>query len=194
MAGMKRLADARELWPVLKRRIFSRETVITYESPEVASSPQVNSSIEVRRATYSLIEDLGWFHRDWECEVFRRFLDAGHIGYLAYVNGLCVHRSWFVPGPEQVREHWSRIRLLAPDEGFVHYCKTAEEARGMGVFPAVLGQISREHGSRHTTMAVDEDNFGSRRAAAKAGWIPVAETTYTVLLGVPARRRRPVRS
>lgn len=182
-ARLKRLRSS------LAMRAFCRESIMLYKAPPSPSRiPQ--SRLEVKHASSSRLPDLAWFHELQELEVFRRFLAQGHVGYLAYLDGQCVHRSWYIPGPASIREHWSQVRQIGPGEGFVHYCKTAEAARGQGVFPLVLATIAKEQGESRVTMAIATENAASRHAAGKAGWTPVAETAYAVTLGVRRQRRR----
>lgn len=187
MAHIQRVGSA------LARRTYTRETLLIYAAPEVPTTLQP-PPVVVRRATHPLVQDLAGFHHPYELQVFHEFLKAGHLGYLAYIDGRCVHRSWYVPGPAKIREHWSREREIRANEGFVHYCKTAEEARGMGVFPVVLAQIAKDHLTTRTTMAIAEENVASRRAATKAGWTPIEEVRISVSLGLRRQRRRPIAS
>ena len=187
MTSIQRIASA------LARRTYTRENLLIYAASEVPATLQ-SSAVEVRCASRLLVQDLAWFHEPYELQVFHEFLTAGHLGYLAYVDGRCVHRSWYVPGPARIHEHWSQELNIRTTDGFVHYCKTAQEARGMGVFPAVLARIATDHPMSRTTMAIAKDNAASWRAANKAGWTPVEEVRYSVSLGVRRQRRRPVTS
>ena len=170
-------------------RIYTRETLLIYRAPvHPGKASQIN--VDLRYASPETVRDLAWFHTPHELRVFERFLDAGHVGYLGYVDGRCVHRTWYVPGPAEVREHWSQRRAIGHEEGFVHYCLTVEEARGMGVFPAVLAKVARDHSGRRTTMAIALGNNSSQQAALKAGWVPVEVVSFAVYFGIRRQRRR----
>lgn len=175
----------------LLRRAFDRESIMIYEAP-TSSIAFLPAPVEIRRATHDLIQDLAWFHDPSELQTFRGFLDSGDTGYLAYLGGRCIHRSWYVPGPAEIHEHWSDSRPIAAAEGFVHYCKTAAEARGSGAFSNVLAQIAQDHLTTRTTMAIADGNTASRRAATKAGWTCIERVGYSVVLGIRTQRRSPM--
>lgn len=177
------MRSLRSISESVRMRLYTRETVMIYRAP-IYVDQRERPIPEVRYASYRSLEDLRWFHSPEELVVFRRFLDAGHVGYLAYVDGRCVHRTWLVPGPAQVNEHWSRARKIGPEEAFVHYVLTASEARGMGVFPTVLNKVVEDTKGTVTTMAIAEENLASRRAAVKAGWRPVRATRFMCLGGI----------
>lgn len=190
MTGIAMRLDSlwsRTRWAVsaVRARIYCREFLVICEARE--TGVPVAGPLSTRTATHDDLPDLSYFHSAKELAVFAQFLQQGNVGYLAYLDGRCIHRSWYVPGPATVREHWSVPTAISADEGFVHYCKTDESARGAGAFSAVLTRIASDHRERRVRMVIARDNRASRRAAAKAGWVEVEEVMYSVILG---RRRR----
>lgn len=171
------------------RRVHADDEVIIYQAP-TRPTEMTPLRAQMKYATHERLGDLAWFHSARELRVFARFLDAGHIGYLGYIDDRCVHRTWLIPGPARVREHWSEEHGIGADEGFVHYCLTAAAARGCGVFPAVLAQVGADQAGRVIKMAIASDNRPSRHAASKAGWQPVEVVRFTVYLGIRRQLRR----
>ena len=174
-----------------RRRLLTRDRVLIFEAPGEALRIDRRALLVVR-ATAENLRDLAWFQNAEYLQTFSEFLREGHSGYLAYVDGRCVHRSWLIKGSSTAWEHWSRAKELGPSEGFLHYCETASEARGLGVFPVVLSRVVRDNPALHIRMSIDERNYSSRKAATKAGWVLAEDVTFTVLVGVRWQRRRPL--
>lgn len=186
---MNEVGRLRHVFYGLKRRAYTRETLLIFRAP---AQPQNLDSpgVELVYATHENIHDLSWFQTGDQLEVFGGFLRSGHVGYLGYLDGRCVHRSWLIPGPAPIREHWSQSHCICQGQAYVHYCLTADEARGRGVFPAVLAHIAEDNGRHDTFMAIAKGNAASQKAAAKAGWMPTEIVTFTVLVGIRWQSRR----
>lgn len=189
---MARSLTATRVVAALKPRVHLRETLVIFQAPPYGVIPLRGTGIEIHLATKERLADLGWFHTPQELQLFADFLDAGDVGYLAYIDGRCVHRTWIVSGPAEIREHWSQRRVIGREQSFVHYCLTATEARGRGVFPTVLTRIASDQRSRRTTMAIASDNYPSQQAATKASWAPVERVTFSVDFGFKRQRRAAV--
>lgn len=161
-------------------RLLSRSVVVLYEAGE---TQKVSSSVTIQRATRERLQDIRSFQSERYVDLFEKFLDEGHVGYLAYIDGICVHRSWVVAGPARVPLHRLMWRELRFREIFIHFCETAPRARGRRVFPAVLSRILEEWPGRRVWMAIDASNTSSRRAAERAGFRPVEELVIVGLVG-----------
>jgi RimJ/RimL family protein N-acetyltransferase len=82
---------------------------------------------------------------------------------------------------------WSRhgTWAIGPEEAYVHYCETSPEARGRGLYPAVLGHIARERSDLAALyIACESENLASRRGIEKAGFAEIAHVTVRVLFGL----------
>lgn len=180
---LSRLGRAAQRMPTHARQwLRSRSDLILVEAGRGPAVPP-SATVDVKRADQQNLTDLGHFQSRRQLSVFSGFLDAGNEGYLGYVEGVCVHRSWLVVGPAVVHGHWASEIRLGPSEGFVHYCETAPSARGSGVFPAVLSAIAADHPHLQLRMAIAAENTASLRAAQKAGWLPLERTTVIIRLG-----------
>jgi hypothetical protein len=166
-------------------RLWTRACIIVYENRQ---APTIDTPAEIVQAGEKNLADLGWFHSPEKLAQFAAFLQDGDAGYLAYLNGQCIHRSWVVCQPRLVPIHPLHWRRLGSNEVFIHYCETAASARGKSVYPAVLARIARDFHGRRLLIAVDETNQSSRRGVLKAGFEPVEKLYLTVFCGLKSAR------
>src|SRR5262245_58155971 len=121
----------KEVLPRLKRfgsalagLLYINDTVVVFR---YCRGHEPISSVTIRQADPSNITDVLSFQPKRYVDIFRQFLASGHAGYLAYMGGRCIHRSWVVPGPNEVRLHPFLSLHLRADDAFIHYCETAPE-------------------------------------------------------------------
>ncbi len=142
------------------------------------------SACTIAPATLENVADVLHFETPFLLELYKEFLNRGDRGYLAYLEGRCVHRSWVQLGPQRVTLFRRLRRDLAAGEAYIHYCETAPEARGQNVYPAVLAHITRELGATHRVLiATVLQNAASVRGILKAGFVEQERIRLLVLLG-----------
>jgi hypothetical protein len=172
----------KRFWSALACRVYTNDTVVVFR---YCGGDELTSSVTIVRADTSNITDVLSFQPERYVDIFRQFMASGHVGYLAYINGCCVHRSWVVPGPSEVSLHRFLSLPLRADDAFIHYCETALAARGKNVYPAVLSQIARDfRDTRRLLVSTTGDNVPSLRAIQKAGFIELARNKIRVVLGL----------
>lgn len=114
---------------------------------------------------------------------FHEFLQRGDEGYYAYLDGKCAHRSWALHnGVMDVDIFYHR--QLKENEVFIHWCETADWARGHNLYPATLGQIIVDNPGKRVCISVNRNNVASRRGIEKAGFELQEKVTTTVVLGM----------
>ena len=166
------------------RRFSTFRTVVCIVYRHERAAPSA-SGADIRAVSAAHVEDALSMDSPRRIEEFRSFLARGDRGYYAYVGGRCAHRSWLVRGPATMRL-WGRYGAwpVGAEEAYVHYCETSAEARGLGLYPAVLGHIARETvGLRSLYIATEQDNQASRRGIEKAGFVEIAHVTVRVAFG-----------
>lgn len=174
-------------WAALAKRLWSRDVQYVYRAP-AAVTERLLPGVKITLATYESVQDLGWLGIPDHERACARFLDRGELGYLAYLDGECVHQSWLAIGPTATWPHWSHSAEIGAHQGYVYFSETAPHARGRGIFAAVLKRIVADHPDLSLTMEVSHDNLASQRSARKAGWTHVETVAYSVTVGL--RRRR----
>ena len=105
-------------------------------------------------------------------EVFRNFLALGDHGYYAYLDDKCVHRSWVKSNEQVVYPHLAYSMKLKPNQHFIHYCETARQARGKGIYPAVsskIVEVLKDKGE--ILMSINANNIASIKGAQMAGFV-----------------------
>jgi RimJ/RimL family protein N-acetyltransferase len=147
------------------------------------------ASVDIRAVTETNVEDARVFDPPKRLDEFRAFLARGDRGWYGYVDGRWVHRSWLVHGPAVMRLWAGYGTWPVPDRGaYIHYCETTPEARGRGIYPAVLNHIARETGSHDLYITTDVGNTASRRGIEKAGFAEYARVRVSVRFGVGSQR------
>lgn len=176
---------ARRVLLALRRRVIVRDVVLVFEAPPTSlhlAREGQDRDLRVVRATTENLDDLAWFQRETQLKTFRQMLESGQVGYLVYLDGHCVHRSWVALGPCVVNEHWSQSVRINAGETFLHYAETVSSARGLGIFPYLLRYVADDHPGVKVRMAIDSNNISSQRSALKAGWTLISRVRYTVVL------------
>lgn len=166
---------------MLKYRIFVRNISIVYAIDSAGYSPKY--SADVRRVTVENVDDAGIFQADHYLQSFHEFLQRGDAGYYAYLDGKCAHRSW-VPHNGVMDVDIFYHRPLKENEVFIHWCETADWARGHNLYPATLGQIIADNPGKRVCISVNEKNMASRRGVEKAGFTVQEKVKTMVVLGM----------
>lgn len=141
-------------------------------------------NLQIKIATETNIQDASYFQGEGYIKQFRSFLQHGDIGYLAYLNNNCIHRSWVVVKPGKIDLHKFCSIQLKPGEAFIQYCETAPEARGKNVFTDVLKKIADDLKDKRLLTAVFSDNKASLKSFAKAGFAEVERYNISIILGI----------
>lgn len=119
-------------------------------------------------------------------ETFRSFLKQGDVGYYAYLDGKCCHRSWIQKGPKWISINPYVQMKLEKNEGYIHYCETAPWARGKAIYPSVLSRIAEDHKNlENIFIAVESENASSVRGVEKAGFKERERVEVKQILKIP---------
>ena len=108
--------------------------------------------------------------------VLERF-DGGARCYAGFVRDALANYGWVSFGEEWISELATHIRL-GPDEAYIWDCATLPAFRGQGLYPALLGHISRElrdEGLRRVWIGTDYGSLDSQKGIVRAGFQPIAD-------------------
>jgi sulfur relay (sulfurtransferase) complex TusBCD TusD component (DsrE family) len=132
-----------------------------------------------------MLPDILSFQDKKYLEIFKNFLDNGDRGFFAYLDGTCVHRTWVKLGPQEVKLHHFWKKQLLEDELFIHYCETAEEARGKSIYPAVLAKVVKDFKENYTIyISTALKNKASIKSIKKAGFKEKERKKITAFFGL----------
>lgn len=141
---------------------------LSHELPEI---PEI-AGVTIRGLERSEITRL---HEIWPVplnEMASRLERANRCYIAEDENGL-VHYSW----AQFIGWHYiasaGRIHNIRKGEVWIYHCRTAERARGRGIYPSVLTQIlmdSREIGIQKVWIYTDSGNFSSQHGIVTAGF------------------------
>ncbi len=156
-----------------------------------ADSAPVNATlpIVIRQLTESDVPALKRMKQEANGARFYRRMRDSKLGFVAEHNGRILHYSWVSLADEF--ESWSgRWVRLGANEAYVYDGFTSPDARGRGIYPAVLRGIETrlsEKGIRRLWIIIGRNNAPSLRAAARAGFVPVKLYLNLRILGLHMR-------
>ena len=182
---MKSYKFIKKLFFFLKYQIYINETIVLYQLGD--SVKQISPAI-IQYANSSNLDDILYFKDKKTIDSFKKFLQIGDIGYFAYFDKNCIHRSWVVSNNQVVYLHQTIPYKLKDNEIFIHYSETANEARGKNVFPHVLSYIIESNKNKEILIAVNKKNLASIRAVQKVGFEEKEIIQTIVLVGIKFKR------
>lgn len=165
----------------IKKRTFLNEEIVLFK---LEKHIKQTSPIDITYVDKDNLNDLLDFQDKRYIDVFNSFLELGDIGYYAYFNEKCVHRSWVKSNEQVVSIHWSFKFKLKKDEIFIHYCETAPIARGKRIFPAVLSKIITDNRGKTILISVNSENTSSIKVVRKVGFALYKRVFIMYFLGV----------
>ncbi|MFC7049259.1 hypothetical protein [Emcibacter nanhaiensis] len=166
----------------LVSRLYAHEILYLYRHKVPRD---IHSEARIELATPENLGTLKAFQTDDQIAKFQEFLEAGDIGYLAFLGDQCVHRSWVVVRKGDIKLHWSLSHALAEGEAYIHYCETAPAARGKKVYPAVLCRICSDlNRDFNIFINVNKKNLASISGIERAGFEKVVENRILIVMGL----------
>lgn len=166
---------------LIKTRIFVNEEIILFKHE---NELKCSSSAKIVKASKDNINDVLDFQDIQYLRKFERFLGSGDVGYLGYLDDRCVHRSWVKQGPQQVKLHPIYKYILAEGDIFIHYCETAEKARGNRIYPHVLSIIARNFKNKRILISSERTNRSSIMGITRAGFEEFKRFRVRAILGI----------
>ena len=167
--------------------------VILYRARLTGPTATGETGVTIREVGEANVNDAGTMESSAMVSQFRAFLRKGDRGFYAYVDGRVMHRSWCVLGPGRTPTWFEHGWItLGGRQAYVHYCETAEDARGRGLYPAVLLYAMKalaQSGYEEMFAATDAENKPSRRGLEKAGFQVDGSIAIRVIAGVAVTRR-----
>lgn len=160
------------------RSMCGRETFGIFKK---AINTDIYSEATVVEVTNSNLEDVLDFNESYLLETFSNFLSQGDKGFYAYLENKCVHRSWVKFGPQRMQIFQNYSYDLGKDDIYIHYCATAEFARGKSVYPFVLQHICRKFPDKNVFLMALDRKKSARRGAEKAGFRKFLAVNYCYL-------------
>lgn len=174
---------------------FENVTVIVYRHRHVR---EATAPVRIIPVTIDNVADALSMESPDRIAEFQSFLQRGDLGYYAYQNDRVVHRAWARLGPVVMPTYlgFGRLKISAED-GYVHYCKTSSDARGGGIYPAVLHHIVMDlkwRSAHEVFIATTADNAASVRGIEKVGFVEAERHEIRIVAGIGFRRRLPPRA
>lgn len=163
--------------------IFTFEEIGIYYLDTKKYTPK--SDINIHKVTLANLTDILNFNHPRYVGVFHEFLASGDIGYYAYINNKCIHRSWVKSNEQVVYPHWACPIKLKTNQYFIHYCETAPQARGKGVYPSILSNIADDFKNKgEVLISINANNIASITGAKKAGFRGREKIKVLVIFGM----------
>lgn len=149
---------------------YSKNIYLLYKHDKFVD---INAPVVIKRVTFDNVQDSSTFNNEKYINTFIQFLRQGDIGYYAYLNDYCVHRSWVKTGPFKMEIVKGYNMEFDKQDAYIHYCLTADTARGKNIYPFVLDHICNELYSknyRNIYMVVLKKKKSAMRGVEKAGF------------------------
>jgi RimJ/RimL family protein N-acetyltransferase len=169
-----------------RNHLFVHRTEGCLQPPTVDPEYRIEFPFDVANLTNGELADVA---TDWKALNARR--EQGDLVGVVLWRGRIVHRSLVQTRGTAQMEGDPRAFPLARDEMYVHYCYTALDHRGKGLYPAMLHRIitcsSKSANPCEIFIACRRENTSSVRSIQRAGFRYLKSS---VVLGVLAGRIR----
>lgn len=159
--------------------------VVEYAEGGSHASDEMIDDLLIVRATEKQLPDLLDFDTEQRVKAVGSLWEDGQRVYLAYHQGRCVHRTLVRMGPGLEALHGRAVRrMIHHDMAWLHWGRTDDSARGLGIYPLVIRHIVADLPNRRIRGAIDATNKSSLRGIAKAGFLPISRIRGPFILGV----------
>ncbi len=149
--------------------LFVHSTEGCLQSPTVDPEYRIEFPFDIANLTNDELADI---EIDWKALNARK--EQGDLVGVVSWRGRIVHRSLVQTRGTAHMEGDPRAFPLARDEMYVHYCYTASDHRGKGLYPAMLHRIitysSEQANPCEIFIACRRENTSSVRSIQKAGF------------------------
>jgi RimJ/RimL family protein N-acetyltransferase len=144
------------------------------------SEDNIEDTINIDSTSFSLIKQL---------------FESGELGFYAYSGDSIVHHSWVILGPNVIvsgLKNKNPLFEIDSTSAYIHYCVTASDWRGKGIYPFVLTEICRtidkQFNRKKIFIAVTGNNTPSIKGILKAGFKDYGGIIAFNLFGFMIRR------
>ena len=100
-------------------------------------------------------------------------LKRGDVCYAGYLEGRLAHYSWVQRSGEHLILEAGATVAIAEGEFWIYHCRTADWARGRGIYPATLARIVNDQFDAGYTVGwvyTTRENISSQKGIARAGF------------------------
>jgi hypothetical protein len=171
----------------IKSRVFLDESFMLYEYHQ---NNIINSTVDLKEADENNLKDVLTFDTKTNYRNMRTMLRDGVKGYLGYVDGICIHRSWYKDTEGEVKIYKFLPFLLKEDEAYIYYCATSKEMRGKSIYPYTISFIAKIlNSSKRIFIATSTKNSASMKGIEKAGFKAIELWRIRVICGFKKRSR-----
>lgn len=169
----------------INKFIYTKETILLFSYDKSNKKEYSDENIIVKKVNNNNVYDCLAFQKNFYLKKFLKFLKDGDIGYYAYLNDKCVHRSWVKLGKgKKFKLNYFFKRRFMSDEIYIHWCETAKEARGKNIYPIVLKKIADDYCDKKILIATSKNNKSSVHGIIKAGFKLVSIINIEVMCGI----------
>ncbi|MCD4769844.1 MAG: hypothetical protein K8R35_06735, partial [Bacteroidales bacterium] len=145
----------------IRSRIYLDESFILYEYHHHF---KFNPPVELKTATENNLNDVLYFDSKRNFLSMKKMLKQGEKGLLGYIDGKCVHRSWYKDNRGKALIFKFLPIFLEENEVYIHDCSTSSEMRGRNIYPYVLSCIASNYNEGNKILiSTNVDNIASRR-------------------------------
>jgi hypothetical protein len=133
--------------------------------------------------------------------LIKQMFENDELGFYAYSENSIVHHSWVILGSNVIvpgLKNKNPLFEIDSTSAYIHYCVTANDWRGKGIYPFVLTEISRiidkQFNRKRIFISVTGNNPPSVKGILKAGFKDYGKIFAINLFGLMIRITRTVES
>lgn len=140
---------------VIPSNWYSNKIILFLERrPGNFESVSIKDNHMISRIYEDNIMDSQLFDSQRYVEIYSKMLKHGDYGYFGYVNNYCQARCWGRVHPNDYLIYGANMQMH--HEGlYIHYVKTAENARRLGLGRECLSSLIADNNNRHLYVAID---------------------------------------
>ena len=175
--------------------IYHSSTAIIFRKTLGDETTAQNSSFTIREGRlsdlYGIVEGRTQLRRRQFLPLAFQRLNDGERLFVVEKNNRIVHYSWAITTNKfdliEIRSHYN----LENKVGYIYHCFTIDDARGYGIYPAVLRHICevfKSDGLQEVYIYCMDKNIASMKGIEKAGFKRLTTRGLTRILGIPFKR------
>ena len=185
------ISFVKQLFKFLKNKIFLYQNHYIFQKkmdelkePEIKAKDFNLRVISTEEQLFDLFKNGFNINSPFDIKDFEKKISLGQILFCVFIGKDLAHSSWVVMS-NNIKIH-PPLNIKYQQEAFIHYCITAPEYRGIGLYPYTLSKIFEfleRNGKSTAKLTIQKNNISSIKGATKVGCEVCGEGEFLKLFG-----------